>query len=346
MEVLESRMVLTVLSGTPNADLIEVRRPTTNPAALHVTISQGGTVSTDVTIEVFTYNTLEINAGDGADTFMIDDSLADIVVELNGEGNGDTFFICATAGSLDSIDGDVVVDGGDATDALYIDDNGNPLASTYTVTRDSVDRNSSASIFYDGTIDRLNLYGGGPSETYNIESTAAGVATSITGGTGNDFFRDSPTARYFGDIAGSLTVTGGGGGANFLRIYDDSTPDLKTYTVISSSVSSGSATVNYRSLNGSSPVDIYGSVGSSLGAVTYNVESTALDTTVTIYGNGNNDTVNVSPTAMNLDNIRGNVSFVGGCADVIRVNDQRNSRRDSFVVSDSSVSRARSATIY
>src|SRR5262249_29779666 len=120
----------------------------------------------------------------------------------------------------------------------------------------------------------------------------------------------------------------------------------KTYTVTSSSVSAGSATVNYSNLNGNSPVNIYGSVGNSLGAVTYNVESTALNTTVTIYGNNNNDTVNASPTAMNLDNFRGNLSFVsGGGTNTINVNDQKNPRPDTFALSGSSVSRTNSATI-
>ena len=114
----------------------------------------------------------------------------------------------------------------------------------------------------------------------------------------------------------------------------------------SSSVSSGSASVNYSSLSGNSPLNLRGAVNNGTGPVTYNVESTAINTTVTIQGNGGDETVNVSPTAMNLDNIRGNVVFVGGGgADAIRVNDQTNTNNDSLVVTDSSVRRDRSAAI-
>ena len=147
-----------------------------------MTISQNGHISDDVTLQAFTNNRLEINANAGADTFRIDDSLAGIVLAPDGQGDNDTILLCPTNRTLDYIDGDVDVDGGGSTaDALYIYDNWDTLASTYTVTRDSVVRTSSAPISYDASIDRLNLYGGGPYESYNVESTAAGVATSITG---------------------------------------------------------------------------------------------------------------------------------------------------------------------
>src|SRR4051812_41441258 len=71
MEELETRMVPTLLTGTQYADLIEVRRDTSNPAALRVTISQGINVSTDVILASFTSNMLEIDAGDGLDTFKV-----------------------------------------------------------------------------------------------------------------------------------------------------------------------------------------------------------------------------------------------------------------------------------
>ena len=156
---------------------------------------------------------------DGGDTFKVDDTFAGVILTLNGEGSNDTFFdISSTPRSLDTIDGDVIVDGATAPYTLNTHDQTNTLARTYTVTSDSVDRDASATIYYYGAVERLNLYGGGPYGTYNVESTAAGVTTTIVGGTDTDSFRVSPTAHHFNNIAGSLTISGGAGTANVLSI--------------------------------------------------------------------------------------------------------------------------------
>src|SRR5262245_52617218 len=112
MEELEPRTVLSispVLSGTGGADLILIRRAPSNAAAIQVTITQGTQPpSDDVSLELVAGDTLTVNAGDGADTFEVDDTFADVILTLNGEGDDDTFNISPTQMSLDNIDGDVI----------------------------------------------------------------------------------------------------------------------------------------------------------------------------------------------------------------------------------------------
>jgi hypothetical protein len=230
MEELEPRTVLSssVLSGTAGADAILIRRDPAYPAKIEVQIG----TSSRISLGLVAGDTLTINAGGGNDTFYVWDTFAGVTLRVNGEGDNDTFNISPAARSLDTIDGPVIVDGGGGPDTLNVDDRNNALARTFTVTDASVGRDASATISY-GSVGSLNLNGGGPQVTYNVERTPAGVTTTITGGAGNDDFRVSPTARQFGYIKGNLNVSGGSG-LNRLTVYDNLTLGLSTYTVTSS----------------------------------------------------------------------------------------------------------------
>jgi hypothetical protein len=59
-----------------------------------------------------------------------------------------------------------------------------------------------------------------------------------------------------------------------------------------------------------------------------------------------NDTVNVSPTARNLDGIRGSLTLIGGAGtDTLNVFDQSNPRDDTYTMNAGSVTRTGSALI-
>jgi hypothetical protein len=344
IEELEPRVVLSELvSGTADANTILIRRNPDNPAEIRVRVATGNVENQKVNLVLDPGETLTINAGDGNDVIHVYDTFPDVFLVVNGQGDHDTLIVSPAARNLDTIEGDVTFVGGDGFDTLKVRDQNNTTSQPYTVTDASVDRDGSATIDYD-TIEALNLSGGGTANAaiaYDIESTATGVTTTITGGVGNDHFKLSPSAKHFTDIDGNLNVSGGGG-TNKLTIYDSSNLGLATYVVTSSTVArSGSATVSYSSLSGFSPLNLYGAIGNSLGAVTYNVESTAPGITATIYANVNRNTLNVTPTARNLDDLEGDVSFVdGGGTNTIVVNDQANTRSDPFTLSSSSLSRA------
>src|SRR5262249_40462255 len=187
-----------------------------------------------------------------------------------------------------------------------------------------------------------NVYSGTGRVTHQVDSTAAGVATTIVGNTNEDDFVINRSGMNFGSIAGNLTLNAGGG-LNSLAIYDQNNPTSSAYTLTGTTVSrSGSATLTYSSMVS---VVIDGSLVSGVGG-TYNIVSTSADTPVSIYAGTGSHTFIVSPTGRNLDAIAGNMfltSVSGSGTNTLVVNDQNNPNPDTFTVTSSSVSRTHSA---
>ena len=344
MEHLEPRIVMTgyVLSGDAGDDVILVRRDPSNAAAIEVKITQGTQTRTDVSLAVVSGDTITIDAGDGNNTFNVEDTFLNVPVTLNGGNGNDTANITPTGRFLDTIDGDVTLDGGaGGTNVLNTYDQSDTFNDTYTETSSSVQRSFSAKINY-SAIGTVNVYSGTGNVTHRVESTAAGAGatTRITAGSGNDTFTLSPTARDFGTIAGHLILNGGPGN-NSLRIEDQANPASSTFTVTSATVArTFSATVNYAAMGGGVIID-----GGS-GAVTYNILSTFTGNPVTINAGANNDTFVVGPTARNLDLIRSNLVLSGGLGvNQVVVDDQNNPNPDAWTLTSSTLSRTNSATI-
>jgi len=347
IEDLESRMVMSsnVFSGGTGDDVILLRRDPNNAAALEVKITQGTKTTTDVSLAVAAGDTITLNGLDGNDTFNIENTFFNVPVTLTGGLNNDTVNISKTAKNLDNVDGQVSFNGGGGgTDTLNTYDQNDPLRDTYTETSSYVYRTASQRINYSG-IDAVNVYSGTGRVTHQVESTAAGVTTTILGNTNDDTFVISPTALNFGNIDGDLTVNGAGG-ANSLSIYDQNNLASSTYTVKDTTVArSGSATVIYSSMSG---VTIDGGLGSGSSTMTYNIESTPTNTPVTINSGTGNHAFVVSPTARNLDAIGGSLFITAGSGvstNTLVVNDQNNANPDAYTLTGSSVSRTNSAKI-
>src|SRR5262249_32895428 len=162
--------------------------------------------------------------------------------------------------------------------------------------------------------------------------------------TGNDTVNVTFGARdasniYHDTFKGSLTVNGQGG-TDALNILDTVDPYPDSYTITSSTVTrTASATLTYGTME--SLV-----VNGGNARVTYNVQSTAFGTPLTIAAGIGNDTFNIRPSAPvvnapSLDTLQGAVTIHGnGGTDVVNVNDQADTHTgDVFTISSTSVSR-------
>ena len=91
-------------------------------------------------------------------------------------------------------------------------------------------------------------------------------------------------------------------------------------------------------------------MGGGTGALTYNVESTAEGTSLEVDApNYTTNTFNISPTAQNLDTIRGDVTFGGSNLSIgaLNIYDQANPVASTYAINFvNGISRTGSATIH
>jgi hypothetical protein len=129
-----------------------------------------------------------------------------------------------------------------------------------------------------------------------------------------------------GFVQGTLFLHGGSG-ANALNVYDFIDPYQDMWTITNASLTrTFSGLVNYSNMT---TVTV---LGSGTQSTTYNVESTAFGTAMTIYGGTGDDVFNISPSAQDLGTIRGPVYINGGGgADQINLFD---CAVDSYTVTD------------
>ncbi len=163
--------------------------------------------------------TIELQGNDGADTFNINevDDRADLF--LLGGADHDTFNV--GNGDYDTnIDGDVDVDGGDSGDIVTVDDRDDVGADEYTLDAGSFERpTGSDGVLTYSNVSTFHLDANGDANEINVLGAASGVLTQIDGRGGDDTFNVGDY-DYDTNILGTLSIVGGNGTADFLRIRD------------------------------------------------------------------------------------------------------------------------------
>ena len=134
-----------------------------------------------------------------------------------------------TGGTLSAINGRVFVSG-DGSTSLVVDDSGDPNNETATLTASALTGLAPAPIGFDLIAgDVLTVDGGNGDNTYNIQGTSAGVATTLNTGAGNgltDGVRNTINVgiatQVLDEFPGPLTVFGQAGSDNL--VFVDSAP--------------------------------------------------------------------------------------------------------------------------
>jgi uncharacterized repeat protein (TIGR01451 family) len=298
-------------------------------SATQVTRSDGSPVSYSG------FASLTVNGTDQADTVNVAGTAAGTATTVNGGGGLDSFgpinqTTIAAAG--------LTVNGGGQVEALTL--NGSAAAETIGVSATQVTRSSGGPVAYAG-LASVTVNGTGQGDTINVTSTASGVSTTVNAEGGNDTVRVGNTSDGLGDLAGALTIDGGGQAGDALTLDDQKSSSGHTYGVSAAGVTRDGTSVlnfsNFASLT----------LDASDQADTINVASTASGLGTTVNAGGGNDAVNVGNSTNGLGDLAGALTVDGGgqSSDALMLTDQKAAAGHTYDVSSTSVNRDSSSVL-
>src|SRR5207302_866984 len=174
---------------------------------------------------------LTVNATAQTDTINVTGTAAGTATTVNAGGGLDTF------GAIDQTTigaAGLTVNGGGQGEALTL--NGGSTGETIGVSASQVTRSSGGTVGYSG-LASLTVNGTAQADTLSVTSTASGPATTVNGKGGNDTVSVGNASTGLGDLAGPLTVDGGGQAGDALLLNDQKSPTGHTYGVNAAGVS-------------------------------------------------------------------------------------------------------------
>jgi len=225
--------------------------------------------------------------GAAADSFAINGDSAS-GLNVNGQGGGDSFQVAfgALAGPVTLND---VGGSGVNTAALNASNSSNSM----TVTSSAVTWNSTETVNYAG-LEGLMVNAGAGTDALDVQGTAAGTPTTVSGG-GTDAFVVTSMAGLLNGIAAPLTLNGGSGN-NSLDVSEAAatTGDtvFMTNSLIYSNAVGGFKPISYQATGGTFGGGV--SLSTGQGDDIVNVQSTRADATTVVNTGGGNDFVLVT----------------------------------------------------
>ncbi|HQY87099.1 MAG TPA: hypothetical protein PK402_00475 [Tepidisphaeraceae bacterium] len=236
-------------------------------------------------------STVSVLGYDGGDRMIVDSSAASSSVTLFGENGDDDFELGAVSADLAKVMGSVIVDGGPDIDSMTLfHGNGelSPATNDFLIKSNEVTSSTDFGTLQYSVCEDLNFFGSQAGEFIDIESTAAGVATSILAFGGTDRIRVG-WANGLSTIAGPLNVNGEDG-SDRLDVYDDGQNDNANYTFTSSQITGNQMQpINYSGLEESA-------LFADHGVNTIDVINSDVNVHQTVYSNNGDDTINVPST--------------------------------------------------
>lgn len=151
---------------------------------------------------------LQLHAGASNDTIDVQSSVIGTEIGISAGGGNDT--IQVGAGDLDSIGGDVTVDGeAGAADAVNVNDQNDLGNDVYSVTASMI---SKPGFFLAlSTVESVTLNAGADANTVLVGSTGLNRPLAINAGAGNDVVQISSNTLNLNQIVGAVTVNGQAG---------------------------------------------------------------------------------------------------------------------------------------
>src|SRR5262249_41553897 len=149
-------------------------------------------------------------------------------VTVSAGGGNDLLRVSPTAHLLANLAGALTVNGDAGADSLFVNDQSDTGANTYTLTATTVARTASAVITY-ATVETLAVNTAGAAGT-SVEGQGPVAATGVTvnaGGAGDVITVGGP-ANPLDGLLGPLTVAGNGG-TDVLRVRDQGSSVGRSY---------------------------------------------------------------------------------------------------------------------
>ncbi len=213
-------------------------------------------------------------------------------------GQGDANVVIGTFGAfytaqpdMSSLRSAVTVDGGGGSVNLTVGDVELTTGQSYVITDTTVGRADGPAVSYRG-LKTLNVIGTRGADAFEVEGTAAGVRTNITGGFGSNVYNFGPSAHSLDGIQGPVSVQGSisPNDAEAVGFFDDQAADAHDYVVKTTGAfgnlflgntaeldRSGSAPITYQVQNGAV------SLATGQGADTVNVRGVRAKSSLTLY---------------------------------------------------------------
>jgi Ca2+-binding RTX toxin-like protein len=277
-----------------------------------------------LTTGVGAQTTISGNAGD--DTVNIQTTATGSQTTISGEAGVDTFNISSDAptnsGNTDGIVGNISIDGGSEADVLNLSDAADTTDNSITMTSTGLSGLGMVGVIDYGDIEQVDVALGSGNDTVDVQSTAAGIQTNISGNAGNDQIDVLTTG------INSQTTISGDSGDDQINITTTGNNAQTTLTG-----DAGNDEFNIAATGTSAQTTISGNTGDD----TFNLQSTATGSQTTINGDAGVDTFNISSDAPtnsgNTDGIAGNVSIDGGTeADVLNLSDAGDTTDNSLTL--------------
>jgi hypothetical protein len=309
-------------------------------------VLNGGVGGNNITVNGSITGTTTINTGGtSADMVHILGSSGPVIVNQR-PGTDPIIDVGNAANTLDDIHGPIFVTGSGSDTTLRIHDEGNTNAHTYTVTAGTVMRDGGPTITY-GSIGTLIVNTGTQANTINVLGTAAGVATTVNTGNGNDTIQvgsggPPPATSTINSIQGPLTINGGTGN-DVLGINDQSnaTNSLRQYILTATTLtrSGDGVVVAPISFNAIHTLNLFPSGG------TIEVKGTAAGTTTTITLGTDNTTVVLVDDQDTLNSFQGPLTVNGGTGpNLLSIDDDGNPSNETYTLTDTTLAVARLST--
>ena len=235
---------------------------------------------------LMTYGTVEslvLNASLGSDTINVQSTLATTPVTVNA-GGGDDVINVGNAGTLSGILGALTVNGNaGAADVINFNDQNDAGPRIYTLTNNTLTRSGAAGMSF-VTVEQVVLNASLGSDTINVTSSFATVATTVNAGGGDDII-NLGSAGSLDLLLGNLVVDGGTG-TNTLNVNDQTDASGNTYDLNATTLTrNGGFTTTYANI---ASLNINAGTGSD----TFNVTGSA---GTTFFIDGNTPTAPVLP---------------------------------------------------
>jgi len=260
----------------------------------------GNTFNIHSTFSATTTNTTIIG-GAGNDTAnVLGDTPPAIGTPLSIDLGGGTNTVHVGNGNISgTILAPVTVNDTGGTTTLDLDNTADTTATTATITSSAVNIGAAAAVNYGSGVTALNINGGAPAAgvTYNINSTAAGTTTTITGGANHNLFNLSNAAEVGGlnNLPGPVVVNGGASATDVVTLEDSSANFNDNYTITDTTVSRGVfGGLTYGGI-GTLTLNAENNLGTN-GNNTIDINNTANGVTTNVNGQGGQDIINVNGT--------------------------------------------------
>lgn len=326
--VANSHDVITVTrSGTQLTVSVDVGNDVAGTGALP---GAGNLPAYVTTFDSSDVTSIQIDAGDGNDTIIINSIQSNIPIVINAGAGNDTIHIAEAGDNLDVIDSNITVNGGTGTDILRMFDESNGFGDTFTITNNSIGRNAFPTLSYSG-LETVIVNAGGGSSTFNVLSSPSGTSIAVFAGAGDDTFNVG-NGGTVASVLGSLNLVGQGG-TDTLNYNDSSNGSSGDYTVNGGGISrTGIPNVGFGTMENLN-------LNAAATGNTITVAAVGSGVSLVVNGGGGNDNL-VLGSIGGLANIAGSVSYSGGTGtDTLTIVDTANSSNSTHTITQSSYSR-------